>query len=274
MGQQKYDDFDANKFQNFGLRDGILDSAASNPAVNSIDASAKCAKYNRLNKMLFDNIKMYPYFKLKNVSQYATYLGTPPKIRLKIYTTAPLGTVVEIQLGKKGDDIYPSGIHSKFQAVTTVQNAWEEIYFSFSEIPVGSMVNPADVDKIVLLFSPNSADSNSYYFDDLIGPEIDFPVNNTGLETFQNSKFDLSQNFPNPVFDNTMISYDLKTRALISLKISDISGKDILNLVDENQLPGNYRVFPDTRSLKNGVYFYTLSVNGIAETKRMLILKL
>ena len=272
--QQNYNDFDSIKFQYFGYRNGTLDSVADNPGINSINASARCAKYKRVDTILFDNIKMYPFYNLKNVSQYATYLGSPPKIRLKLFTTAPPGTMIEAQLGNKGDDLYPSGIHSKYQAITTIQNAWAEIFFSFSEKPQGGLVDSTIIDKVVLLFSPNSLNGDIYYIDDFTGPDLAFPEN-TWKETLMNDNFELSQNYPNPVCENTVIHYKLRSEAFVSLKVFDILGNEVLKLIDQEQAPGDYNILASSRNLKNGVYFYTLSVNGNSQTnKRMLVLNL
>ena len=172
FGQQKYDDFEGNKFQIFGASNGKLDSACANPGAKGINTSAKCVKYTRAKEVKYDNIKIYPKAKLVDVSPFATYVGTPPKIKVKIYSTAPVGTKVELQLGKKGDNNYPSGVHSQYEAITTVQNAWEELTFTFSQIPKGSLVASTEVDQITLLFSPNSTSGDTFYFDDLIGPAL------------------------------------------------------------------------------------------------------
>lgn len=158
------------KFRKFGPRNGNLDSASRNPSKESPDS--KVVKYDRSNSVSYDNIKIYPNRKLTNIEQYATYEGNPPKISLNLYSTAPVGTKVEIQLGKKGDDNYPSGVHSQYEAYTTRQNEWERLTFKFSQMPKGSKVKPTEVDKITLLFSPNSQSGDTYYFDDLNGPPM------------------------------------------------------------------------------------------------------
>jgi hypothetical protein len=157
------------KFRRFGPRNGTLDSISQNPAKSS---AQPVAKYDRSNNVSFDNIKIYPTRRLSDVSQYATYAGNPPKITMKLYSSAPVGTKVEIQLGKKSDDNYPSGVHSQYEAYTTNQNEWEELTFKFSQIPKGSKVKPTEIDKITLLFSPNSKTSDTYYFDDLKAPPM------------------------------------------------------------------------------------------------------
>ncbi|MFY9309047.1 MAG: hypothetical protein WAQ28_08360 [Bacteroidia bacterium] len=170
---QTYDDFEGKKFVTYGSKNGVLDTAAKNPSSSGVNTSAKCAMYVRNRGKKFDNIKMNVSGNLSDVSSYATYTGIPPKIKLKLYTTAPAGTLVEILLGDKtGNNAYPDGTHSQFQAHTTVSNAWEELEFKFAQIPEGSKTTSTQVNQITLLFNPNSSSSDTYYFDDLSGPAV------------------------------------------------------------------------------------------------------
>ncbi len=170
---QCYDGFEGIKSLYYGARTGVIDTLMSNPAPNKIDSSAKCALYVRNSTKKFDNIKMSISGKLVGVNEYATYIGNPPKIKMKVYTAAPVGTLVEILLGSKGrNNEYPAGTHSQYQAYTTVSNAWEELEFKFSQIPEGSETSATQIDQLTLLFNPNSTTSDTYYFDDIIGPVI------------------------------------------------------------------------------------------------------
>lgn len=172
LGQtSKYDDFEGNRSVSYGSRTGVLDTMAQNPAPNPVDSSAYCALYVRNGTKKFDNIKINILGKLTNVPEYATYSGNPPQIKIKIYSTAPAGTLVEILLGTKGrNNEYPAGTHSQYQAHTSVSNEWEELKFKFSQIPQGSEASAAEIDQLTLLFDPNSLSSDTYYFDDLTGP--------------------------------------------------------------------------------------------------------
>jgi len=168
-----YDNFEGNKTVSYGERNGVLDTAAKNPMPNAVNSSLKCALYIRNGAKKFDNIKMKVPAKLADVSPYATYLGIPPKITMKIYTSAPVGTLVEILLGsKRGNNDYPAGTNSQYQAYTTVTNTWEELRFQFSQIPQGSETSTTQIDQITLLFNPNSSNSDTYYFDEITGPSL------------------------------------------------------------------------------------------------------
>jgi hypothetical protein len=181
-GSQTYDNFEGSKSITYGVRTGKLDTAANNPAPNKIDSSKKCAKYVRNGEKKFDNIKINLAKKLSSVDQYATYKGIPPKIKMKVYTTAPVGTLVEVLLGSKGrNNEYPAGTHSQYQAYTKTSGAWEELEFLFSQIPTGSLTKDSEIDQITLLFNPNSTSSDTYYFDDLTGPPMESLKVDTGL---------------------------------------------------------------------------------------------
>jgi hypothetical protein len=173
FSQQVYDNFEGNKVVYYGQKSGVLDTLVKNPAPNDVNNSEKCAMYVRNRAQKFDNIKMPLKGHLVDVSPYATYLGVPPKIKMKIYTTAPVGTLVEILLGNKfGNNAYPGGTNSQYQAHTKVSGAWEEIEFLFAQIPEGSETSTTQIDQVTLLFDPNTTTSDTYYFDDITGPMV------------------------------------------------------------------------------------------------------
>jgi hypothetical protein len=168
-----YDDFEGNKYVHYSERNGTLDTIAKNPKIDSVNKSSKCGFYVRNAAKKFDNIKMELPGTLSGVSDYATYLGIPSKIKMKIYTSAPVGTLVEILLGSKsGNNDYPAGTNSQYQVYTTVTNSWQELEFKFSQIPQGSETSTSQIDQVTILFNPNSSTSDSYYFDEITGPAL------------------------------------------------------------------------------------------------------
>jgi hypothetical protein len=190
-----YENFEGKKLLNYGERTGVLDTVFQNPAPNEVNSSAKCALYIRNGSKKFDNIKMKFVRNLDDVKPYATYVGIPPKLKLKINTTAPVGTLVEILLGSKNrNNDYPAGTNSQYQAYTTVSGAWEELEFKFSQIPQGSEISTTQIDQITLLFSPNSSTSETYYFDDLTGPPL-LPEPDDQLASPGKKK----KNYPKPI---------------------------------------------------------------------------
>ncbi len=85
--------------------------------------------------------------------------------------------------------------------------------------------------------------------------------------------FSLHQNFPNPFNPSTSITYRIKTSGLVSLKVFDLLGKEVAELVSEFQIPGTYSIDFDAGKLNSGVYFYRLQSGDYEDTKRMVLLK-
>jgi hypothetical protein len=171
--QHIYDNFEGAKTVRYWQKSGVLDTLAKNPAPSAVNKSEKCALYVRNASKKFDNIKMSIDGTLADVSPYATYVGIPPRLHMKVYTTAPAGTLVEILLGSKGrNNEYPAGTHSQYQAYTKKSGEWEDLEFLFSQVPQGSETTATQIDQITLLFYPNSTNSDTYYFDDISGPSI------------------------------------------------------------------------------------------------------
>lgn len=89
----------------------------------------------------------------------------------------------------------------------------------------------------------------------------------------QISEFSLSQNYPNPFNPATVISYSVAENSFVSLKVYDVLGNEISDLVNEVKEPGKYTVSFDASNLSSGIYFYTLKANSNSLTKKMLLAK-
>ena len=170
--QQQYDDAEGSKLITYAINRGArIDSAAANPASDEVNASQKCIKYTR-SRTKYDCLHLYPLGSIGDVSHFASHEEGTPKMKIKVFTTAPVGTLIELQLCKKSGVPYPEGTHSQYQARTTVSNAWQELEFNFSQSPQGSKTAPGEIEFVTLLFSPNTLSNHTFYFDELTGPGI------------------------------------------------------------------------------------------------------
>jgi len=87
------------------------------------------------------------------------------------------------------------------------------------------------------------------------------------------SNFSLSQNYPNPFNPSTKINFDLPVDGNVSLKIFDMSGKEVMTLVNEARTAGYYSVSFNGASLSSGIYFYTIQSGSFVSTKKMTLIK-
>ena len=83
----------------------------------------------------------------------------------------------------------------------------------------------------------------------------------------------LFQNAPNPVIDNTSISFYLPEDANVRLTVSNTLGQEIMTLSDSSFTKGMHTVDMDATSLSTGVYFYKLEVNKTTLTKQLSLVK-
>lgn len=89
-------------------------------------------------------------------------------------------------------------------------------------------------------------------------------------------KSELYQNYPNPFNPVTNLEFAISESGFVSLKIYDVSGKEVRVLINEKLTSGKYNhQFSTINSqLPSGIYFYSLLVDGVLiETKRMILLK-
>lgn len=72
----------------------------------------------------------------------------------------------------------------------------------------------------------------------------------------------LFQNYPNPVsgYENTTIKYYLPRNANVKLKIFDVHGVEVLNLINAFKLSGEHKTSFNLANLSSGVYYYKLEV--------------
>jgi hypothetical protein len=86
-------------------------------------------------------------------------------------------------------------------------------------------------------------------------------------------KFELSQNYPNPFNPTTMINYSVPTASLVTIKVYDVLGREIANLVNEQKTAGSYNVQFNGSALASGVYFYRMQSGDFVQTKKLLLMK-
>jgi len=84
---------------------------------------------------------------------------------------------------------------------------------------------------------------------------------------------ELSQNYPNPFNPATQISYSLPSRSMVTLRVYNLMGQEIAELVNANQAPGNYSIDFYAGDLPSGSYLYRLDTETGSITNRMLLLK-
>jgi len=85
--------------------------------------------------------------------------------------------------------------------------------------------------------------------------------------------YSLYQNYPNPFNPATNIRFDIIEAGLVTLKVYNFMGEEIITLLNEYKNVGTYDVDFNAKNFTSGVYFYKISSGNFSETKKMLLIK-
>jgi|GEM_PF-1183331 len=83
----------------------------------------------------------------------------------------------------------------------------------------------------------------------------------------------LEQNYPNPFNPLTMITFSLDKASAVSLGVFNINGQKVAELTKGTLSAGLHTVEFNGSELNSGVYYYTLEVDGLKMTKKMVLTK-
>ena len=97
---------------------------------------------------------------------------------------------------------------------------------------------------------------------------------NGDVEVGVPKKYEMSQNYPNPFNPMTKIDFQLPMDGKVSLKIFDITGREMATLLNnEFKKADYYTVMFNGSNLSSGVYFYRIVADKYVATKKMVLLK-
>ena len=91
----------------------------------------------------------------------------------------------------------------------------------------------------------------------------------TGIDdAFIKSHFSV---YPNPFTDKTNFNYSLNKSAMVNLKISDMEGRLIRTLVNEEQSTGEFSYQLNANNLSKGIYFYQFKAGNTSLNGKLII---
>lgn len=100
---------------------------------------------------------------------------------------------------------------------------------------------------------------------------IDVGISNIGTEIPE--KYNLYQNYPNPFNPTTNIRFDLPNAAFTSLKVYDINGREVADLVNQKLSAGKYEYSFNASALSSGVYYFKITSGDFNQIKKMILIK-
>jgi len=182
--------------------------------------------------------------------------------------------------------------------ITFTGDVWTDVSLSGYNITIddGSFyIGWQELDPVLIGVDTDNPATNSYvdigagwenfvnYFDAalMVRAELD-SVNVMGLNDLSDNlpkSFGLNQNYPNPFNPVTTITFDIAENAFTSLRVYDLTGREVLTLLERNLNPGNYSYGLNASDMPSGMYFYRLVAldsdgkSTFTSTKKLLLMK-
>jgi len=85
--------------------------------------------------------------------------------------------------------------------------------------------------------------------------------------------FELFQNYPNPFNSSTVIKYSLAENSQVSLKVYDVNGRLVDEIILNNQEQGEHEFRWASKSLTSGVYLIKIQTKNWQKTIKAILLK-
>ncbi len=127
------------------------------------------------------------------------------------------------------------------------------------------------------IYSVDFADSLHGWAVGKDGKILKYIPSKTGIHSIYSEvaeRYILNQNYPNPFNPSTVINYSIPEKEFVSVKIYDVTGKELASLVNEVQEAGGYELKFNGENLQSGVYFYSLVADGLTvRSRKMIFLK-
>lgn len=86
-------------------------------------------------------------------------------------------------------------------------------------------------------------------------------------------KFSLSQNYPNPFNPATKIDFALPNDGNVMMKIYDLSGRELVTVINEFRSAGYYTIDFNAANLASGIYYYKITAGNNSAVNKMVVIK-
>ncbi|NOX67513.1 MAG: T9SS type A sorting domain-containing protein, partial [Chlorobi bacterium] len=165
-------------------------------------------------------------------------------------------------------DGYPKDMQFVFPNVTSFD--WTQYYIDIA-VP-----NDAEAKTLAVRLHAYARLTGTLYFDDLKVEVIG--ITDVNSDDQLPDQFLVFQNYPNPFNPSTTISYTLPRTSMVSVKIYDILGREVISLISEVQNRGVYDVVWNGennfgKKVGSGIYFYRVETDKFAQVMKMILLK-
>ena len=105
------------------------------------------------------------------------------------------------------------------------------------------------------------------------GGSLKVPTSVEQLSEIIPMEFALKQNYPNPFNPSTTIRYDLPKGINVTLKIYDVMGHEVAELINQRQEAGDHEIVWNASGIASGVYFCRISAGDFTAVRKLILMK-
>jgi carboxypeptidase T len=123
-------------------------------------------------------------------------------------------------------------------------------------------------------YTDSGEPGDGFYFDDF--RVVDYVNPAAGIVNISNEvpkEYMLHQNYPNPFNPETKIKFDLPKATELSIKVYDITGREVENLLNQKLEEGSYEYQWNASKYNSGVYFIKMQSAGYSGVRKMMLIK-
>ena len=161
--------------------------------------------------------------------------------------------------GKRTGDTY-----DKIYKSTNNGSSWDVINTGAFKLPntTSLVINPHNTNQLWI----GTTGNGTFIYDGLT-------IGIINISSEVPEAYTLEQNYPNPFNPVTNIKFSITKSGKVKLAVYDITGKEVMILVNGNLTAGTYNAELDASKLASGVYLYSLETDDFAGTKKMVVVK-
>ncbi|MCK9210481.1 MAG: T9SS type A sorting domain-containing protein [Ignavibacteriaceae bacterium] len=193
-------------------------------------------------------------------------------------------SVVPVELTSFSANTTQSGIELKWSTATETNNKGFEVQKSSDSkafITIGFVNGKGTTTSIQQYNYVDASTTSGKYYYRLCQVDFDGSYKYSDVVEAQGttpSTFALSQNYPNPFNPTTTMQFSLASDAKVAIKVFDMLGREVANIVEANYAAGVHKVEFNASKLTSGLYVYQINAvpaQGAAFTanKIMTLLK-
>jgi len=193
------------------------------------------------------------------------YEFTPPIVPVELisFTATSSGSEVILnwstatELNNQGFEIERSKDNINFDKIGFVPG------FGTTTEPKSYSYTDSEVSKGKYVYRLKQIDFDGLYtYSDEVNVEVGIPL-----------EFALEQNYPNPFNPSTTIRYSVPQNSMVNIKVYNIVGQEVAELVNEAKPSGKYEINFEANELSSGIYLVKMHSTDFTSTIKMTLLK-